>query len=120
MGSHAETIVRLFESGQTKTLVHRLSTALCIGELVKLRVTPACRRSDERHGESRDGDLVRAFCSEGLFYVTGLLLHESDRGTRGPLRLVPSETLWILARKLIACGIVIMPNATAIAGLLMI
>jgi hypothetical protein len=64
--------------------------------------------------------VVGCLTLEGLFYSSGLLVHESDQGTLGPLRLIPSETVWILAQKLIACGIAMMPGAMAIAALLII
>jgi hypothetical protein len=57
---------------------------------------------------------------EGLFYATGLLVHESEQGTLGPLRLLPAETVWILVQKLIACGIAMIPGIIAVVGILAI
>lgn len=57
---------------------------------------------------------------EGLFYATGILVHESEQGTLGPLKLVPSETMWILAQKLMACGLAMVPGMVTIGLILVI
>ena len=58
--------------------------------------------------------VVGVLTVEGLFYATGLLVLESDQGTLGPLKLVPCETLWIMAQKLIACAIAMIPGTLSI------
>lgn len=64
--------------------------------------------------------IVGVLTVEGLFYATGLLVHESEQGTLGPLRLVPCETIWILAQKLAACGIAMIPGTLALGIVLML
>lgn len=64
--------------------------------------------------------IVGVLTVEGLFYATGMLVHESEQGTLGPLRLVPCETLWILAQKLAACAIAMMPGLLALGSVLLL
>ncbi len=63
--------------------------------------------------------LIGVLTVEGLFYANGLLVHESDQGTIGPLRLVPCETLWILTQKFMACGVAMIPGMLAVGAVLL-
>jgi len=64
--------------------------------------------------------LVAIVTVEGMFYASGLLVHEAEQKTLGPLRLVPAETVWILAQKLVACVIAMAPGILCIGILLLI
>ncbi len=43
--------------------------------------------------------LIGIVTVEAMFYASGLLVHEAEQKTLGPLRLVPAETVWILVQK---------------------
>lgn len=64
--------------------------------------------------------LIGIVTVEGMFYASGLLVHEAEQKTLGPLRLVPAETVWILVQKLMACGIALTPGLFWVGVLLVI